>query len=60
MGPGTLKKIRNHEGRRFSTSQVNVHKMENRVGYCSIIGFIRFQDEQESYAVLGMGDGGDG
>ena len=48
MGPGTLEKIRNHEGWQFNTTQVNVHKMENRVGYCSIISFVGFQDEQET------------
>ncbi len=32
--------------------------MENRIGYCCIISFVRFQDEQESYVGFGMGGGG--
>ena len=27
--------------------------MEDRIGYCGIIGFVRFQDEQESYMGFG-------
>ena len=31
--------------------------MENWIGYCSIISFVRFQDEQESYIGFGMEGG---
>jgi len=51
MGPGTWKvRTMRDTG---SNNSVNVHKMENRIGDCGIISFVRLQDEQEPY-VMGV------